>query len=731
MSQPAAAPVEQGALSRDLADFLIELSIALHKNAIYPEGHPLLDGAVAGIERRLGPLLESRGTLSLGVARHQLIIEGVATDDANPLLRELAGKLHRHCLGAIRILRGVTHDELNDVLRAVGEDAWRTGRPLGAPGEGAVHQWPHVRLYPLTYAQLELLDDNDPALAGRDDPAAAEGGATLARTRGAQLWIGLARAALASEHTDAGPREDGQGEAPPPSTDPVVVARAIDEHTKDVAYDQVVVGYLLQIAEELKTKRGKEAASLQRRISRLVSTLRPETLRRLLDMGGDLPQRRRFVLDASQGLAVDAVVELVQAAADTSKQTISHSMMRLLSKFALHAEQGAVTTRPQADVALREQVQTLMQGWELADPNPDAYRRALEGLSRAAPVIETSEQAFPPEPERLLQMSLELGLLNDALLRAAELYVARGRLPQLLGLLDAAPPTAARDATWAHVATPELLRTLAAEPAPDFALLERLACRAGYAACGPLLDAIEDADERTGRALADVLAAIGPDAAEAVAARLAAARWRTQRILLATLARLGASAEGVAAAARDYAHHPSPEVRREAVQLLLATPAERGAALRAAVGDTDPRIVRVALKEALAGCPVEAVAVLQGRAEEEELPAELRALAVRVVSASGAPGIADWLVSLVTGRRRLLGGVRLAAKSPEMLAALEALAGRWRGHEGVAPVLEAARSSADLELRRAASARRSRTTSDQRAATAAAAPTPPDGEPAA
>src|SRR5713101_4874737 len=30
---------EKAALSRELADFLIELSIALHKHAMYPEGH--------------------------------------------------------------------------------------------------------------------------------------------------------------------------------------------------------------------------------------------------------------------------------------------------------------------------------------------------------------------------------------------------------------------------------------------------------------------------------------------------------------------------------------------------------------------------------------------------------------------------------------------------------------------------------------------------------------------
>ena len=78
-------------LSRDLADFLIELSIALHKHAMYPEGHPSLAPAAAGLTRRAALLLEDRATISLGVARNQLVIEGVATDPKHPVLRELAG----------------------------------------------------------------------------------------------------------------------------------------------------------------------------------------------------------------------------------------------------------------------------------------------------------------------------------------------------------------------------------------------------------------------------------------------------------------------------------------------------------------------------------------------------------------------------------------------------------------------------------------------------------------
>lgn len=64
---------ERAALSRELSDFLIELSIALHKHAMYPDGHPSLGPAADGVAKRLYALLQDRGTLSLGVARNQLV----------------------------------------------------------------------------------------------------------------------------------------------------------------------------------------------------------------------------------------------------------------------------------------------------------------------------------------------------------------------------------------------------------------------------------------------------------------------------------------------------------------------------------------------------------------------------------------------------------------------------------------------------------------------------------
>src|SRR5690349_25138432 len=138
---------ERASLSRDLSDFLIELSIALHKHAMYPEGHPSLAPAAAGVTRRAALLLEDRATLSLGVARQQLVIEGVATDAKHPVLAELAARLHRHHLGAVTFRRGVEAGEIAAVLKTLAVHAARSAEPLGPGPPPPFRASPHVHLH--------------------------------------------------------------------------------------------------------------------------------------------------------------------------------------------------------------------------------------------------------------------------------------------------------------------------------------------------------------------------------------------------------------------------------------------------------------------------------------------------------------------------------------------------------------------------------------------------------
>ena len=99
-------------LSRELNAFLVEFSVALHKHTMYPSGHPSLAPAAARVTERALKLLEDRPMLAFGVARHQLIIDGVATDPGQPVLRRLAEVLHQHRLGAVSILPGVDSSEI-------------------------------------------------------------------------------------------------------------------------------------------------------------------------------------------------------------------------------------------------------------------------------------------------------------------------------------------------------------------------------------------------------------------------------------------------------------------------------------------------------------------------------------------------------------------------------------------------------------------------------------------
>ncbi|HTT67567.1 MAG TPA: HEAT repeat domain-containing protein, partial [Gemmatimonadales bacterium] len=704
-SQPAAprqSMVQRAALPRELSDFLIEFSIALHKHSMYPDGHPTLGPSSDAVARRLDTLLAERGTLSLGVAREQLVIEGVATDPKHPVLKDLADRLHRHHLGAISFARGVVGSEIDESLKLLAVDAGRGGgEPLGMQPLGKIAAWPHIRLYPLTFDRLQLLEGGD----GEEEPTATPGA-----TKAAQLWVGLARAALASEDVgkptpepkaagrpaQAGQAGQGaQGGASAPLSDaeidaaldavqpaapmeaaaaePSQVARAIEGHERGTAYDQVIVGYMLQIADELKVAGGSGAVALKKRMSKLIGALDKQTLARLLEMGGDRSQRRQFILDASQGMAVDAVVDLVQAASGTGAP-VSRSMLRMLTKLGHHAERGPAASRVVAEVNLREQVAELVRGWALADPNPEGYAAALEKMSQVAPaLVAPGEAQFEPEPERLVQMACEIGASGGALGRAMDHLVLGNRLADALDVLEQAPQaSAATEALGARLVTPEVVRAMLAAQPPDFVLLDRVLPRLGDAAAEPMLDLLAESESRqVRRALIDRLIRIGPALGPHLLPRLGDERWYVVRNLLYLAAELPAAPAGLNAA--QYAQHADLRVRREALRVLFREPAVRTRAICTALADEDARVKRLALSAvADGGCPEAAVPLVVALATGDE-ESELRVAAIRALGAEGGRLSLDALLRITQLRRSLLGGMRRGFDEPEFLAALAAL----------------------------------------------------------
>jgi hypothetical protein len=689
-SAPAPRPAV-ATLSRELADFLVELSITLNKHAIYPESHPLLHGAVDGVANRLGTLfVGDRESLSIGVARRQLIIEGVATDPLNAVLKELAQRLHEHHVGAVKFIRGLGREELGNALAALAIDPVRSATPIGLDLERVGKLWPHVRFFPLTYDRLQLIED-EPGDASSSKDHMGAGRAT-------QLWIGLARAALVSDISGPlGARREETDDST--SLEPATVARAIDEHQREEAYDQVIVGYLLQISEELKTAEGPEAAGLQKRVSRLVGSLKESTLARLLEMGGDKAQRRRFLLDASQGITVEAVIDLVKAASAAEGQTVSHSMLRMLSKLAHHPSSDG--PRARTDPTIRDVMRRLVDDWTLDDPNPEAYRQVLESMSSSrTPTQKTSTAPIPTdiEPERVVQIAIEVGAMGPQV-RAAMVELCRaGRAEVLLDLVERAPTEEAGAPVWEFLKGERILEALLQQTRIDMPLITRFVKRLGIGTAPTLLSvAAVFEDAKTRAQFYDLLQSLGDAVGQTIAERIPNSPPVMQRELLAQLGRFGALPSGFSA--RSYLESEEALVRREAVRLLLRNATERDETIMSALSDPDDRVVFAGLTIAQEKCPPAGIQLIRQRVDRGELDSQLRTMGIRIVAQQRTPETLSWLLTFVVTETQWARRPKLRASTPEMLAALSMIATHWGSDQKAEPLLRLAEQSRDPEVR--------------------------------
>lgn len=657
--------------------FLPLFGIALHKCTTYPENHPLLGSAIEAVGSHLRAVLVNRPFLLLGIARNQLLVEGLATDPDNPVLRELAAKLHRHQIGAIKFTPGVTRDELVELLRALSSDS-RT-RPIGADLTEFDTRWENVRLFPPAYDRLELSDEQRLGEQARSESTAS------------RLWIGLAAAAVAKEG------------APELHSDPRAIARALNERLRDPDQAKKVINYLLGLSRELRLSAGNQADALKEKLAALLNHITPETLRELASVGADLAQRRRLVMDAAMVLPAGATLTLLHAVSDASNKVLPQAMLRLLTKLAFQAEKGNLSVREEADLALREAVRQLVDKWSLDDPNPLPYSRVLERLSRN-PTHGTVPQAEQKlEAIRLVQMSLETDTVGETVWAALEEVVREGGAGAVVRMVE--DPGVAEDIQelfWARLATPANMRILLNNEPRDTDVVELLLERMGMAAAEPMLETLEVADSRTmRRRLLTRLGQLGPMIGPMLVERLPSSPWFVQRNLLALLGSLPEIPGDFDAS--PYVDADDARVRREALKLMLRIPGQRSDAVLASLGDNDDVNVRMGLTAALDGCPTAAVPRLMVLLNDRRNSAEIRAMAIRVLGTIRTPATRDWLIDHALTKQGWFRRRRLQPRTPELIAVLGALARGFRQDPNAQLVLRLASDSNDPEIRRAAS----------------------------
>jgi hypothetical protein len=365
-----------------------------------------------------------------------------------------------------------------------------------------------------------------------------------------------------------------------------------------------------------------------------------------------------------------------------------------LRKLAQRALTLPAAERMEADGMLRSVLRRQFTTW--TSPKRTGMTQGFE------PVLDKLEKREPgravPEADRVVEMAIECDSLGAPVWVALHEVVAEGGVARVIDMVKTAPEhSAAAAAIMKRIGTPAELRSmLRAEPL-DGAAVDALLRGMGIAAANVLLEELVESTARlTRRYLMERLARFGAEIQPMVEGRLKDQRWFVQRNMLALLRSARCPAD-LQVAAR-FLGNKDARVRREAVLWCLESPATRDETLVSALADTDPAVLRPAMQSARSQLPAAAVPVLARRLLDAGFPPEFRVLAISLLGRSGSILAVDALLHFVQNGKTLLGRPRLAAKSPEMLAALSALVRGWPGERRVLVLLELARKSRDSDI---------------------------------
>ncbi len=475
----------------------------------------------------------------------------------------------------------------------------------------------------------------------------------------------------------------------PAGADAATLAAALKRAVGDPALEPAVAEGVRGLVEDPPHGREADASAV---VVALGARVLAPLMRRYAE---DVYARRRILLGAGRGLSADAAARLVLAASVAWDRPCSRAFMELLAKLARAATAG---DRGSA-LAIRELTRLVADRW--AEIAAEASSITYEDMVAAEQMTVHHPQSFP-EAERLVELAAELDTLTGETWRCVGEMVDRNQTPELLAILHRAPrDSAAAQGIVQHVATPARLKALLEEQPVNFDAVDQLTRALGMAAAEILLDRLSLAQTREERhPFVGRLSSLGPAVAPMAIDRLEDPRWYVQANMLALL-RSWKHAPAEVSLARHGAH-PDARVRREALQLLLeADPERRDEAIVLGLRDHDPQNVHIVLQAARGACPPQAVNALSSLIGAPTTPAFLRMPAIRLLADIGSGAALEALLRLVDGGTGLLGRKKLAAKSPEMLAALSALRA-YRGDKRAADLLAAAEASRDDDMRAAA-----------------------------
>lgn len=510
------------------------------------------------------------------------------------------------------------------------------------------------------------------------------------------------------------------------------LATALEQRVRKPGHAGQVGFALLSVARAAASASPAVREALGDRLRGVLDRIGKGALSDIIRSVGHGRERRDFVSSVIDVLPVAAIVDWLERSANATEQELSHHLLRILAKMSSHA--GAGSSRTPAATAesqreLRRTARELVAEWKLDDPNTVEHNALLNTIAdvRETPLeperslLASGASITDPlaDAERLVQMACEIDVVNADTIAAVETLIAEGRIGALFDWWDRAPGmNAAAAMREVAVKRDSVLTTLLREPF-DAEAARMLVAKVADPAT--LLDALEQARARTARRLViDRLREFGLTVEPLLVARLEdSPPWYFARNLLTLLRDVRADVEGtVAVDASDafdtakrlslleFLGHSKEQVRIEALRLLVEQSIFRDAAIRRALDDASPRIVKAAIEATMSIVgerqPSGKRAISRDLAERlmrlvdaNSQEPEVNAGAIRALHGTSGSKVRDWLLEHVLRRSLVLRRQKLADVSPVVIAALEVLARDYRTDPRVLPVLEMASAQRD------------------------------------
>lgn len=679
---------------------LTRFAVALNRRQSYRPSHPMVIRAEAQLLETVMDVMASREELLLGVSPRELRVDGQRVRSRQSVTRELAARLHRRGISSLGFHAGITHESVTLLL------AWLTPQPgrtaSSADGIGGASDLPGFTIGRIPYDRLVLTDSVE----------ASEGQIT-------SLWFALGSVALHRE--SSGPTSIAASELQ--SMPAERIAAAIKGGVTDPDYARRIAGTFFTLVDQATHATPAQRAAIGKRLQAILPLLDADTLAAILTHVGTAEQQRAFMAQVTDALPLNAVVDWLEKAAQSNDRSISHQLLRLLRKLS-HLAEGS-RGGSAVDANFRDAAQELVAGWDLDETNPGEHVELLDQIALIETDRERTGNATSPaellseyhsEPARLVQMALEIDVAGDDAVIAVDRLTLEGRTAEVLDWIAGADTPNASAVLRAAVASPSALRIVLLRDPPDANVARALLPAATEEGIAALLDVLASSPVRVIRRLViDRIREFGPVVWKQLLARLDSTTWFFARNLLVLMREIRTN---VREAGGDYAalpivgvarylSHDRQQLRLEAVRLLLDDPTTRDGALRRALDDAHPRVVREALEWMIAlrstpaspqraVVPAEFFTRVTAFAENQEKPEELRARAVWALDALHGPQALQWLLTHVTRKRLWSRRPRIAVGSPTVLAALGLLAKRYATEPRSAALLAMARATRDL-----------------------------------